>query len=323
MEVNSLGYELEISKGRGFNAAIVPDRYYYQTSYAHRETDVIYEVNLRPVKFTNERNTIRRFLCNMISGGIVSESKRYDFKFKGIPLNVTDNFRGKYTRKGESGHLHIKISNSSQIDSEQFARFLTLLTPFFGRKSQFRDTITNRAKVIFDVVTNTKNYAYCFNTGVDTFEIRINESLIYPVIVGVIIDTHIGKYKEIANANRTLIDDLRSMIMDRYRIHKLMRNLLKPVLCLLLYNALVKFEDPEYTSKFSANGRYYKTLLTIVRYNLNRYYVNAPKKFDVKCAQAFLDFMCSSSPKFRTIANNVYVRFVNDEPMNGGYRIEF
>jgi hypothetical protein len=320
MKVKSLGYELEVSKHR--NSRIFYPRNYY-TCY-HSESSSIMEFNLKKVKFVNERNTVRRFMVNLLTGAYCEGD--YNLNFRGIPLNPTKNFKGSYTRKGESGHFHIKIDTTgystsasfiNSLEREKFPHFLVLMSPFLSRRQTFRDTIRNRAYVtLSEIYIDTKSKFLCYNTGPYTLEIRLNESLVFPVVVALLTEAFLssGEMRRFVNSVNFEISDLVSQINNRRRITKEWRNKLKPVLSDAIDFAISYFSRDDVKSELSANGEYYRDMLEIVKDNLSRKFVNAPLRFELACAEQFLESLYVRSRRFREIVNNIYIPIANGGP---------
>lgn len=185
MIFKKVGMENEVSIARSFVFPILGDS--FGTGYW--ETDLIYERHLRPVMFKNERNFIRRFLA----------SARFSF-FHPEDVDNYQNFRGEWSARGESNHLHFSFRDEN-LDSLYDSLYtvnkvVNALLPLLMRGSVFRDTVSERAYPLIDDefydyyeldeddgdgFWDSKSLAYTINTGTQTLEIRINENP-FPVL---------------------------------------------------------------------------------------------------------------------------------------------
>jgi len=184
MIFKKVGMENEVSIARSLVFPIVGNSLHR----GYWETDVIYEMHLKPVMFKNERNFIRRFLA----------SARFSF-FSIEEVDDYSNFRGEWSARGESNHLHFSFRDenlNSLYDSLYMVnKVVNALLPLLMREDVFRDTVGERAIPLIDDefyehydleedddgFWDSKSLAFAINTGTQTLEIRINENP-FPVL---------------------------------------------------------------------------------------------------------------------------------------------
>jgi len=332
IKVWKVGYELEVSKNRFPNRIIkmVAPANYYSYSRGEYQSPIVYEWQLKPVSFLNERNLIRRFLCNLLTGSIVRNGinvrRRYDFN--GYKFNDIWNPPGASTNRGESGHLHISFSGirvSNIVNS--YRSLIVTLTPLMSRGIWFRDTITHRASIIsYTPPSYSKRYFITNNGDCDTLEIRINESFIAPIIIPLLMlpvlngnDECVRKLRELINGG--MYGTLKDMINNRRMVDKSIRMTLAPFYRKLAENSIeLLTNNPQFSQDLSRGGRYYKKVLEIFINRLDDF-VNRRRRFNNLLSTDILNWFYNRSRKFRTYIHEIYLPFFNGQSISEEHQL--
>jgi len=268
MFMDKVGMELEISRQRTPFVPRVAKNDSKIVSFSNVESDAIVEFSLKPVKFTNERNLIRRLLLasyvSYFTPTLSRELKDW--------LDFSSNYCGAWSYSGESNHLHISFKGVDDYgdDEEEYyghKEDLTLyiwekaegLIPLLQRTKGFRDTLYSRAYVFFEdnPEVDSKENALTYNTGFGTFEFRINENsfpLLFILLLQYLLDEDESIEAHITACEKAQVHRLKY----REDIKTIVDNIKS-----LCDKAILYYRNNG--NRFSANGRYYIKALKIAK----------------------------------------------------------
>ena len=167
----TVGFEVELSCERAGSSGIIPKAF-------------------RELKFNNiETSYIKEYITPPI---LVEDWKRILMLAKNVYYSTLFEFdisnkRGAITVRGESLHCHIPFDEVEGMEAGAIALARNLI-PLMGRAFEFRDTISDRAWIEYDLTYDSKYSWITVNSQTankpPTLEIRINESLLGGWFVG-------------------------------------------------------------------------------------------------------------------------------------------
>ena len=270
IKIYKIGMELEVSRERSLFLPILKkdtDRPYC-ISFHNTESSQIVEFGLRPVKFQNEKNTLRRFLYSAIFSFFVPRRRKpFDNK----------NYRGEWSIRGESDHLHFSFQNFNLDDSILYFadNYFYYLIPLLSRQDDdeteavlLRDAIIERACISDNLSLYYYDYDYDYdyelydsktdyltiNTTIGntkTLEFRVNENP-FPILFILLIEPIMN---EVIKFDKGKLDF--TLVDSRIYCNKdYLKSLLRVIEQAKSYYA-------ECSSDFSSGGEVYKKVLDI------------------------------------------------------------